>query len=171
MVALKATCEEGWHDGADDLNDLWEDSGSNCNNIWDLEDDAEDLKDEKYSDDSDWSTASYNECAQDAIDAEVRKLEEECLENDSSQCMDLGYAAAELVVKNNWCTPDGEDATTQSDYKAECKEAATSICEGQIPAVASRWCPEQNMSTSQLLDLQDECEDQVDSMVPGAEVE
>ena len=76
-----------------------------------------------------------------------------------------------MVVKRNWCRPDGTDVTSHTDYKAECKVAATRICEGQVYTVDRSWFLEQNMSASQLLDLQDECEDQVDSMCSGKEVE
>lgn len=157
------------------------------------------MKEEKYSDSSNWSKASYNECAQDAIDSEVKKIEKKCLEDDryvprfivlkkknldiaseryssaiynSSQCSALGYDAAEQVVRKHWCKPDGSDtwgASDVPDYKANCKAAATSICEGQISNVARRWCHKKNMSPSKLVWLQDKCEKQVDSMVPGEE--
>jgi len=173
MVALQASCEDGWEDGAKSVQQLWKKTGSNCANVWGLEAEADKMKKKDYSEGGNWEEESYNECARDAVDAEVEKIEKTCLEDNSSQCSSLGYAAAEHVVKDNWCTPGGDDPDAQQtpDYKAECKKAATSICEGQIPTVAYRWCPEKKMSTSQLVDLQDECEDQVDAMVPGGEIE
>jgi len=82
-----------------------------------------------------------------------------------SVCTDLGDAAAEHVVKDNWCTPNSGGTYSTSSFPESCKEVAYSVCEGTIRDVADRWCPNKNMKTSQLLDLQDECEDQVDSMV------
>lgn len=67
---------------------------------------------------------------------------------------------------DNWCSP-GSHASSQSSYQQECKEAAISICEGNIHHVADRWCPNEDMKTSDLRDLQKECDDQVNSMVSG----
>jgi len=173
MVALQASCEDGWEDGAKSVQQLWKKTGSNCANVWGLEAEADKMKKKDYSEGGNWEEESYNECARDAVDAEVEKIEKTCLEEDSSQCVSLGNAAAEIVVKEYWCTPgSGAYGVPQApDYKAECKKAATSICEGQIAAVANRWCPNRYMSNSKLLDLQDECEDQVDDMVPGGDME
>merc|ERR1719254_304519 len=87
-------------------------------------------------------------------------------------CAEMGAPAAELVVLNNWCQPGspGTSPFRTPDYVAQCKEVATSICEGQIYGVAQRWCADKAMSTSEMLSLQNECEDQVDGMLPGAEL-
>lgn len=168
-AGVGSTCEDGYNDGRNSAWRIWNDQlSANCYNVWDLERLTEELIDEMYSDNSDWQQESFNTCAINAVHDEVERIEQLCLENDSSQCIELGNTAAELVVQSNWCTPGYfTPFTIGPDYKANCKEAATSICEGQIPNVASRWCPGQTMSTSQMLDLQDRCEEQVDSMVPG----
>lgn len=83
-----------------------------------------------------------------------------------SVCTDLGDSAAEHVVKDNWCKPDGSSySSAQGSWPSNCRSAAISVCEGTIPDVADRWCPNKKMRTSDLLDLMDECEDQVDDMV------
>jgi len=127
--------------------------------VWSLEEEANKIKDESYgaSDSKDSksksgksnkssSKKSYDDCARQGVDDAVKKIEKRCLEDDSSQCMELGKAAAEHVVMDNFCTPGStHDATNnpissqyQSDesppnYKEECKKAASSTCEGQIP--------------------------------------
>jgi len=133
--------------------------------VWSLEEEANKIKDESYgaSDSKDSksksgkssksnksskssSKYSYNSCAREGDDAAVTQIEKGCLEDDSSQCIELGTAAAEHVVMDNFCTPGStHDATNnpissqyQSDesppnYKEECKKAASSTCEGQIP--------------------------------------
>lgn len=84
----------------------------------------------------------------------------------SSECTDLGEAAAQHVVKDNWCRPDGTATFGISQrFPSNCRQVAYSVCKGQIPDVADRWCPNINMRTSDLRGLQDECEDQVDKMV------
>mmetsp|Transcript_14036 Transcript_14036/g.21154 ORF Transcript_14036/g.21154 Transcript_14036/m.21154 type:complete len:209 (-) Transcript_14036:164-790(-) len=174
MVALQGICEDGWKDGTTSTQKLWKKSGSNCANVWGLEAEANKMKNKDYpAEGGNWQDASYNECARDAVDAEVDNIEKMCLEDDSSQCLGLGNTAAELVVKKHWCTPGAGAYSTPGDpdYKAECKKAATSICEGQIAAVADSWCPTKYLSNNNLRHLQGKCEDQVDDMVPGGEME
>ena len=71
---------------------------------------------------------------------------------------------------DNFCTLGSNPGTTSNpDYKKECKKAATSICEGQIPIVANKWCHTKGMSTSKLRDMQGKCKEQVNKMVGGDE--
>ena len=57
---------------------------------------------------------------------------------------------------------DSTSAITPN-YKAQCKDVAESICEGAIYGyVVDNGC---DITTSQLLNLQDDCEDQIESMV------
>lgn len=172
-LRLGSTCESGYEDGRTHTWMIWNNKlGADCYNVWDLERRANILIALKYSDDSNWKNQSFNECAKDAVHAEVQRIEKVCLEDDSSQCTELGNTAAELVIENRWCVPERPGIspyTTTQDYKANCKEVATSICKGQIPNVANQWISEQAMTTSQMLELQGECEEQVNDMVPGEE--
>lgn len=171
MVEVEGECEDGYNAGYDYMQRNWRrERNSNCDNVWDLEDDADDIKDDRYPDNtSDWRTQSYNDCARNGVDDAVSAIEKVCLEDDSSQCIDLGEAAAEQVVINDWCSPSRSNSNTygnsdRPNYKEECKDAAVSICEGNINSVVNMWSCEQP-STSELNDLMDECEDQVDGMV------
>jgi len=161
-------CEDGWYAGVDAVDDMWKKKPfySDCDNVWQLSDEAEDLKDDEFpdDDDTDWRTSTYNDCARNGVDSEVTAIEKECLWDDSSQCTDLGNSAAEIVVMDNWCTPDFA-IYKDPNYKKECKDAAVTICEGNISNVANSWCPDKNLSTGKLKQLQDECEDQVNDMV------
>ena len=159
---------------------MWKDSGENCNNVWSLEEEADQMKDMKYPDGDSKSKSgksnnssnkkSFDSCAHQGVDDAVKKTEKDCLEDDSSQCTDLGKAAAEHVVMENFCTPGSNPgATSNPDYRKECKKAATSICEGQIPIVANKWCHTKGMSTSKLRDMQGKCKEQVNKMVGGDE--
>eukprot|EP01083_Nonionella_stella_P168074 566398_1 len=84
-----------------------------------------------------------------------------------NECTDLGETAAELVVKDNWCTPGGSTAQAQSFFPPNCRQVAYSVGRGTIKDVADRWCPNKNMKTSDLNRLMDRCENQVDSMIGG----
>ena len=172
-VELQATCQEGWEAGEKAIKDLWKAGGSNCNDIWSLQNEANAVKTKRFPPGGDWQTSSYNECARNGVDAQVAKTTKKCIGDDSTQCIELGNAAAEHVVMNNFCTPGNPDAFRGEppNYKVDCKAAATSICEGQIPSMAKRWFPSKSMSTSKLVELQGKCKRQVDSMVPGVELE
>jgi hypothetical protein len=67
-----------------------------------------------------------------------------------------------------FCPFNAADATSTAappDYKASCRDVAEGICEGAIYGyvhVQDNGC---SISTSQLNDLQDECGDQIDSML------
>lgn len=84
-----------------------------------------------------------------------------------NQCVKLGETAAELIVKDEWCKPDGSSAYSDSDrdWRSDCRQAAYGVCKGAIVDVQEDWCPKKTFKTSQLLDLQDMCEDQVNDMV------
>lgn len=84
-----------------------------------------------------------------------------------NECTDLGEAAAEHVVKDGWCAPDGAASFSDGRFPSNCREVAYGACRGTISDVADRWCPDINMKTSDLRSLQGECEDQVNSMVGG----
>ena len=58
---------------------------------------------------------------------------------------------------------DSTSAESEPNYKAQCKDVAESICKGAIYGyVIDNGC---DITTSQLLSLQDDCEDQIESMV------
>ena len=125
------------------------------------------MKDTLYPTNTDsWKIQAYNECARDyGVDPQVDEIEEECLQDDSSQCIDLGETAASIIVYDNVCYTYG--ATTHHDYLQECREVAYGICEGNIQNKIKQQCSDKlPVSTSELSQLMDMCEDQVNSMVP-----
>mmetsp|Transcript_10426 Transcript_10426/g.16904 ORF Transcript_10426/g.16904 Transcript_10426/m.16904 type:complete len:250 (+) Transcript_10426:45-794(+) len=183
-------CEKGYKDGKKKAKRKWENSGEDCDNAWQVEEAAERMKDRNYpngksstsskssksgdkkkSDDKDKKKKkSYDDCARDGVDDVVRQIEKECFHDDSSQCTDLGTAAAELVILDDWCTPGGTYGASHhsTNYKKECKGAAYGICEGNIPTVANSWCPSKSMSIPEMKELQGKCKKQVNKMVPSA---
>lgn len=176
LVEVEATCQEGFGAGQMSVWEIWEDDmDSNCDNIWGLEDAADDMKDDEYPENaSNWKDQAYNDCARDGVDHQVDHYEEECLGDDPSQCQDLGETAAEIIVFDNVCVPDMSGSAygnAEPDYKETCREVAYGICTGYISTTINKYCSDSNVSTSELLELQNKCEDQVDSMVGADELE
>jgi hypothetical protein len=102
-----------------------------------------------------------------SVDQVVAKYEKQCLENSPDECYDLGQAAAQMIAFNYCPFSAQADATAygQPNYKASCRSVAYGVCEGAIYGyVRDNGC---SISTSKLNQLQDECEDQVDSMTGG----
>jgi hypothetical protein len=94
------------------------------------------------------------------------KIQKRCLEDSSAVCTDLGKAAAEHVVKDNFCTPGDTFAEAIPNYEKRCKQVADGICQGQISIVIDKWCPKRKLRTSVLGDMQSKCRRQINSMVP-----
>lgn len=79
----------------------------------------------------------------------------------------LTFPACVLAeIAFNFCPFSAADATSaesEPNYKAQCKDVAESICKGAINGyVQGNGC---DITTSQLVNLQDKCEDQIESMI------
>jgi len=166
MVAVEVSCEDGFKAGQKEVKRTWENGGRDCDNALGLSGQMKRTKNSKYPDSGNWRTKSYNECARDGVDAQVKKIQKKCLEDSSAVCTDLGKAAAAHVVKDNFCTPAGATARKRTNYKKQCKEAADAICQGQISTVIDKWCPKQKLRNSVRRDMQSKCRRQINSMVP-----
>ena len=130
MVELQASCADGTRAGQREVQKLY---GGNCGNAWDLEKRANRVKDRSFpSDPRDWRERAYNQCAREAMDKEVKKIEKQCLNNNTGECEDLGETAAEIIVFNNVCTPNFATPQENTDYKATCKAVAYGICESEL---------------------------------------
>eukprot|EP01083_Nonionella_stella_P040998 111167_1 len=175
MVALQASCSQGSRDGQKSVKKLWKRSGEDCDNAWDLERQANKMKSRNYPRKSrNWRDRAYNRCAREGADNQVQKVEKQCLNNDPSQCTDLGETAAEIIVFDNVCQPQFDSQAVPPrppDYKETCREVAYGICQGQISAKINEYCADSNVRSNRLLRLMDKCEDQVDKMVGTDDVE
>jgi len=166
---VESDCEDGYAAGVKETKDLWKKgpNNSNCDNIWDFDDQADDMKHNKFPENpSNWRDETYNQCARNGVDDEVNNIEKECTWDDTSQCNDLGNAAAEKIVMREWCTPGSSSYSHgNTNWKAECAAAAVDICKGNIANVANRWCPDEKMNGGELNGMKAQCQDEVDSMV------
>ncbi len=173
LVEVEASCSQGQRDGQKKVKKIWRNSGEDCDNVWDLQQRANKAKRRNYlRNPRNWRDQAYNRCARDGIDAQVKRIEKECLEDDSSQCEDLGETAAEIIVFDNVCTPDFSSSSYghhPPNYKKTCREVAYGICEGNISSTAREYCRDTRVSTSRLRSLQDKCEDQVNKMTGKSE--
>jgi hypothetical protein len=166
-TAADDCCQAGTKAGENSANSLWAAAPfyGNCDNVWGLQESADEMKDTLYPlNTGNWKLQAYNECARDyGVDPQVSDIEEGCLGGDSSQCIDLGETAASIIVYQNVC--DTESATAYHNYLQDCRDVAYGICEGNILNKIQQQCP-QKVTTQELSELMDMCEDQVNSMVP-----
>ncbi|KAL3784826.1 hypothetical protein ACHAWO_005822 [Cyclotella atomus] len=169
-IAQCADFNTGVYHGADVTEYIWDEMGGSCSNIWGYEDAVDNYVDEHYpTDTSNWRTNPCNEGVEVGADQVIEKYEKQCLENSPDECYNLGHAAAQMIAFD-YCPFSAANeasgtANGQPNYKASCRSVAYSVCEGAIYGyVRDNGC---SISTSKLGDLQDECEDQVDSMTGG----
>jgi hypothetical protein len=85
-----------------------------------------------------------------------------CVDDD---CIELGEAAAEHIVLDHFCAPDTAPYSSPTTYNQQCKNAAYSVCEGDIAQVANRWCPDKTLNAIKLHSMQGKCEEQVENML------
>eukprot|EP01083_Nonionella_stella_P155150 500845_1 len=169
---LQASCEDGMKDGQESMRYAWESSGADCSSAWNLQTGADKYKDIHYPENPpNPMDKSYNQCARMGVDHQVQLIEEERLHDSPDQCVALGTTAAEMIVFQNVCIPDWGSTTSVTDYKQECREVAYGVCRGQVPSKISQYCPDYSGSTSDLANLMDMCEDQVDDLSGGDEIE
>ena len=167
-TAADDCCQAGTQAGESSANSLWAAAPfyGNCDNVWDLQTSADEMKDTLYpANTGNWKLQAYNECARDyGVDPVVSDIEEGCLGDDNSQCIDLGETAASIIVYQNVCDKYG--ATAYHNYLQDCRNVAYGICKGNILNKIQQQCPQNSVPTSELSELMDMCEDQVNSMVP-----
>ena len=165
-------CQSGQAAGQNEAKEMWKNTpfNSDCNSAWNLQAAADDMKDDKFPDNTgNWATDSYNQCARDyGVDPEVDKILKQCLDDDSSQCIALGETAASIIVYANVC--GGYSAAKHQDYLQTCREVAYGICKGAINDKIKEQCPDQlPVSTTELNSLMGMCVEQVDSMTGGGD--
>ena len=140
--------------------------------------------------------SDYKRGVRDGAELVVNEHERECLDESPDECFGLGEAAAMQVsfydmsiipigvyycflvtikffftakIAFDYCPFSAADATGYSsdepEYKQTCREVAYGICAGTVgDMVESNGC---DISTSDLVVLQEECEGEVDSMTPS----
>jgi hypothetical protein len=141
---------------------MWSQGGSSCSNIWSFDDEVNDYLDKNYpTDTSNWRTNACNQGVEEGAQQVVEKYEYECLGESPDECYDLGLAAAQQIAYN-FCPRQAifQPYDHVPSYKAQCKDVAESVCEGAVYRYVD--C---DITTSELLDLQKDCEDQIESMV------
>jgi hypothetical protein len=165
-------CQLGMAAGKNEVLNLWKNPpfNSNCDNAWDLPAAADELKYDEFPDATggSWQTVAYNQCARDyGVDPEVDKILEQCVDDDSTQCISLGETAASIIVYAKVCT--GFSSAKHQDYLQTCREVAYGICMGAIDEKIEQQCPDEQSSvtTSDISSLMDMCEEQVNSMTDG----
>ena len=83
----------------------------------------------------------FYRCARQGAEAEVRRIQRKCLNDDTSQCNDLGEAAASSIAQRFCPNPESRSARSASgrvDYAEECRELGVEICRGSVSGAIRR---------------------------------
>ena len=155
--------QAGFEKGEKEAEILWRESGSNCGNIFSFQDQVDSDVQKNCP-----SNSSFCRGVQAGANKVVLKYEKRCLEDTADECSDLGEAAAQEIAFD-FC-PFSASASfapeSQPDYKQSCRDAAYGICEGAVgDQVNDNGC---DISTVDLLKLQQKCKHQVDMMTGGS---
>jgi len=114
----------------------------------------------------------YNNCGRDAIKTELNRIGRQCRNSGQAakDCNDLGkVAAGNIVDRSNVCPAEDESEGYGAShhnlqkFRRECRSVAYGKCKGFITN-AVRQCGGDRLSLRKQSRLQDECEDEVDSM-------
>ncbi|KAL3784381.1 hypothetical protein ACHAWO_001627 [Cyclotella atomus] len=161
--ASSSEFRDGFKRGEERAEAIWRDNGSDCGYIFSFQDDVDKDLEKNCSNDS-----SFCQGARAGSYKVVKFYEKQCLEDTADECNDLGIAAAQELAFE-YCPFDASSSfapESQPDYKEACREVATGICKGAVgDQVMDNGC---TISTSELKDLQDKCERQVDEMTGGS---
>ena len=164
-------CEMGTRNGRAAVQALYK---GDCDNAWGLANQAKTMKTSKFpTNQGSPSKRAENQCARNAINKEVAKIEKQCFSTSPDQCQEVGDMAAQVIVSNYGCTPDYSFSPYGSakNYKKTCRSVAYGICTGQISTYTTMWCMKsQKPNTSKLLQLQNKCKATVDSLTTGSDV-
>ena len=119
-----------------------------------------------------WKDRQYNNCGRDAIKTELNRIGRQCRNSGQAakDCNELGkIAAGNIVDRSNVCPAEDESEGYGAShhnlqkFRRECRSVAYGKCKGFITN-AVRQCGGDRLSLRKQSRLQDECEDEVDSM-------
>jgi hypothetical protein len=115
-----------------------------------------------------WKDRQYNNCGRDAIKTELNRIGRQCRNSGQAtkDCNELGrIAAGNIVDRSNVCPSHGYGASHHNlqKFRRECRSVAYGKCQGYITN-AVHQCGGDRLRLNTQSRLQDECEDEVDSM-------
>lgn len=153
---------DGYNAGKDAANDVWDDMGDDCANAFNFEDEAKKAGKKKgwNTDGRNWKEKAYNEGAREGMKTVVDEKEKECLNDNPEECIGLGEAASSMIAFK-YCGSFG--ATSQTNYKKECRDVAINQCVGGVYGKVKSGCGAPDTST--LKELQGQCRATVDDLL------
>ena len=98
------------------------------------------------------------------VDKEVARIKKACFEDDPTECLELGEAAAAQIVLSNVCDMAGRGQHA-NDYKKSCQKMAYTVCKGKIPTMITKYCRNKMPSTSRLNNIGKKCPRKVDLLI------
>ena len=152
----------GVNDGTYVAEGAW---SGDCADIWKFDDVCEQIINDKYTvvPGDNWKEKEYKAGGEDGVNDVLEKYQIECTESGPGvECNPLGDAAARMIA-NEFC--ELEAKWSKPDYEANCRAVAINRCLGKVEEKIEASCPEKDLPTSELLDLQDQCDETVDWLI------
>ena len=160
-------CDDGKEAGKKLVNDFYQDD---CTNVvkQTFESDVRNASKQQFTiqQGDNWKVKVEKECAQDAFDRELVKIDKHCSGDESAgqDCNWLGKNAAGLVVADI-CPPSTLMPTEGDDtFQSICRDVAISVCKGYIRDAAEA-CGGTIGSANQETQFMNKCEDQVNNLI------
>jgi hypothetical protein len=171
--------QDGYREGNEKASHIWKkDFDKDCYNIFDY---GIIVRDElilgkfKERKGQNWKDEAFNHGGRDGANAEVVDNQKDCL--DPVYCDELGITAAEQIAADFCRTKNAGSLQQNREPVVMCRKSARRTCEGNMYNTIKTTLARtgscrgiaddnlDNLSTSELLYLQDGCEDQVDGMI------
>lgn len=166
------SCDQAERQAKRAVDDLFD---NDCTNALDrrFTQDVNNMRDRKFPRNArNWKDRQYNNCGRDAIKTELNRIGRQCRNSGQAakDCNELGkVAAGNIVDRSNVCPAEDETSGYGAShhnlqkFRRECRSVAYGKCKGYITN-AVRQCGGDRLSLRKQSRLQDECEDEVDSM-------
>ena len=156
--------DDGLREGQKTANNLWYSMGNDCANAWkDFETRINrEVRDRGWDRSGNWRTQAFNEGAKAGMQKVLQEKSKQCLHDSSYECIDLGNEAARIIAFR-YCHPNLYSTNNINKWKKECRDVAIGQCQGQVATKLIDDCGLPNTST--LKTLQNNCSDQVKTMI------
>ena len=149
----------GVNDGTYVAEGAW---SGDCADIWTFDDVCEQIINDKYTvvPGDNWKEKLYKYGGEDGVNDVLEKYQIDCAEIDPDvECNPLGEAAARIIA-DKFCGSILGRGTP--DYEANCRAVAINRCLGKVEEKVEASCPEKDLPISELLDLQNQCDETID---------
>lgn len=115
----------------------------------------------KDGSDGNFRVRAFNKGFRAGMEQGINDIERQCLDDSPDQCLELGNEAAAIIAARH-CGASSANRRPPN-FQRICREVGINQCRGRVFNQVTDLCG--SPRTSDLLRLQDECEDQVDRLI------